>query len=178
MDKTFRDYIRMCRAVEGCCGCPMWEECGGESCVDWIYDHPDHAEEIIVSGRKNIPRRRINRISWSGSPKPTCAIAVLPSCLVKVRGSTIVRICVFAIAMAAGTDRLRRAKNGVDKRQGQTAGAWNRKVLVFVPHEHGGIIDMARYLGENGWDFVSWKIFDSGVTHWLPLPEPPKEGAE
>lgn len=53
-----------------------------------------------------------------------------------------------------------------------------RKVLVFVPHEHGGIIDMARYLGENGWDFVSWKIFDSGVTHWLPLPEPPKEGAE
>ena len=36
-----------------------------------------------------------------------------------------------------------------------------RKVLVFVPHEHGGIIDMARYLGENGWDFVSWKIFDS-----------------
>ena len=44
MDKTFRDYIRMCRTVEGCYGCPMWEECGGESCLDWIYDHPDHSQ--------------------------------------------------------------------------------------------------------------------------------------
>lgn len=47
MDKTFLDYIRMCRTTEGCYNCPMGEEGGDESCLDWIYDHPDHAEEII-----------------------------------------------------------------------------------------------------------------------------------
>lgn len=50
-----------------------------------------------------------------------------------------------------------------------------KKVIVFVPHEHGPIIDMARYLGEQGWDLVSFELWDENVTHWMPLPEPPKE---
>ena len=49
------------------------------------------------------------------------------------------------------------------------------KLLVFVQHEHGNIVDMARYLGSVGWDLVSWKLWDNCVTHWMPLPEPPKE---
>lgn len=51
------------------------------------------------------------------------------------------------------------------------------KILVLVQHRHGAIIDMARYLGKQGFDLVSWKLWDSDVTHWMPLPEPPGEGA-
>lgn len=51
------------------------------------------------------------------------------------------------------------------------------KLIVTVRHEHGNIVDIARYLGpQEGWDLVLWKVWDENVTHWMPLPEPPKEG--
>lgn len=50
------------------------------------------------------------------------------------------------------------------------------KMFVTIRHEHGSIVDMARYLGgKEGWDLATWKIWDNNVTHWMPLPEPPKE---
>lgn len=53
------------------------------------------------------------------------------------------------------------------------------KLIVTVRHEHGNIVDMARYLGpQEGWDLVSWKLWDKNVTHWMPLPEPPKDESE
>ena len=58
MDKTFRDYIRMCRTTKGCYDCPMWEECGDTPCNSWIYDHPDHAEEIIRKWAEKHPENR------------------------------------------------------------------------------------------------------------------------
>lgn len=50
-----------------------------------------------------------------------------------------------------------------------------QKILVYVQSEHVCVIDMARYLGEKGFDLVSWKLWDNCVTHWMPLPEAPKE---
>ena len=53
------------------------------------------------------------------------------------------------------------------------------KLIVTVQHEHGNTVDMARYLGpQEGWDLVSWKLWDKNVTHWMPLPEPPKDESE
>lgn len=53
------------------------------------------------------------------------------------------------------------------------------KLIVTVRNEHGNIVDMARYLGpQEGWDLVSWKLWDKNVTHWMPLPEPPKDESE
>ena len=80
MDKTFRDYIRMCRTVEGCYGCPMWEECGGESCVDWMYDHPNHAEEIIRKWAEKHPETTYKSYLMERFPKADmrhCCVAVL-----------------------------------------------------------------------------------------------------
>lgn len=58
MDKTFRDFVRMCGTPEGCYACPICEECGHVSCLDWIYDHPDHAEEIIRKWAEEHPENR------------------------------------------------------------------------------------------------------------------------
>lgn len=50
-----------------------------------------------------------------------------------------------------------------------------QKVLVFVPHIHGDIVDGGRYLGADGWVLEGWYLTQSAVTHWMPLPEPPEE---
>lgn len=50
-----------------------------------------------------------------------------------------------------------------------------QKVLVFVPHPHGNIVDAGRYLGADGWVLEGWCLTQSSVTHWMPLPEPPEE---
>lgn len=50
-----------------------------------------------------------------------------------------------------------------------------QKVLIFVPHPHGNIVDVGRYLGADGWVLEGWYLTQSSVTHWMPLPEPPKE---
>ena len=50
-----------------------------------------------------------------------------------------------------------------------------KKVLIFVPHTHGNIVDVGRYLGADGWVLEGWYLTQTSVTHWMPLPEPPKE---
>lgn len=50
-----------------------------------------------------------------------------------------------------------------------------KKVLVFVPHTHGDIVDAGRYLGADGWVLEGWHLTQNAVTHWMPLPEPPEE---
>lgn len=50
-----------------------------------------------------------------------------------------------------------------------------QKVLVFVPHIHGDIVDVGRYLGADGWVLEEWYLTQSAVTHWMPLPEGPEE---
>lgn len=49
-----------------------------------------------------------------------------------------------------------------------------QKVLVFVPHIHGDIVDVGRYLGADGWVLEGWYLTQSAVTHWMPLPEWPE----
>ena len=49
-----------------------------------------------------------------------------------------------------------------------------KKVLVFVPHTHGNIVDAGRYLGADGWVLEGWYLTQNAVTHWMPLPEPPE----
>ena len=54
-----------------------------------------------------------------------------------------------------------------------------KKVLIFVPHRHGNIVDVGRYLGADGWVLEGWYLAQTSVTHWMPLPEPPEvENAE
>jgi hypothetical protein len=50
-----------------------------------------------------------------------------------------------------------------------------KKVHVFVPHCHGDIVDVGRYLGADGWVLEGWHLPQCAVTHWMPLPEPPEE---
>lgn len=50
-----------------------------------------------------------------------------------------------------------------------------KKVLVFVPHTHGDIVDAGRYLGADGWVLEGWHLTQNAVTHWMPLPELPEE---
>lgn len=50
-----------------------------------------------------------------------------------------------------------------------------KKVLIFVPHRHGNIVDVGRYLGAAGWVPDGWYLTQASVTHWMPLPEPPEE---
>lgn len=49
-----------------------------------------------------------------------------------------------------------------------------KKVLVFVLHTHGDIVDAGRYLGADGWVLEGWHLTQNAVTHWMPLPEPPE----
>lgn len=50
-----------------------------------------------------------------------------------------------------------------------------QKVLIFVPHPHGNIVDVGRYLGADDWVLEGWYLTQSSVTHWMPLPEGPEE---
>ena len=54
-----------------------------------------------------------------------------------------------------------------------------QKVLIFVPHTHGNIVDVGRYLGADGWVLEGWYLTQNAVTHWMPLPTGPEvENAE
>lgn len=51
-----------------------------------------------------------------------------------------------------------------------------KKVIVWLKLRGGDICDMAYYTGEDGWYYEGWDAPHHGVvTHWRPLPEPPKE---
>lgn len=49
-----------------------------------------------------------------------------------------------------------------------------QKVLIFVPHTHGNIVDVGRYLGADGWVLEGWYLTQNAVTHWMPLPSGPE----
>jgi hypothetical protein len=50
-------------------------------------------------------------------------------------------------------------------------------VLLFVNRGHGVSYDEIGYLDRNGsfYDDDDWIMLDSTITHWMHLPEPPKE---
>lgn len=50
-----------------------------------------------------------------------------------------------------------------------------QKVIVAFRDGEDVIVDQAKY--SNGeFDFANWAyVWDENITHWMPLPEPPKE---
>ena len=50
-----------------------------------------------------------------------------------------------------------------------------KKYLVAFRDEGGSIVDMARYFPSDGWTCDNWDVPQNLITHWMPLPEPPKE---
>ena len=50
-----------------------------------------------------------------------------------------------------------------------------QKVIAAFRDGEGVIVDQARY--SNGeFDFANWAyVWDENITHWMPMPEPPKE---
>ena len=49
------------------------------------------------------------------------------------------------------------------------------KYLVAFRDAGGSIVDMARYFPSDGWTCDNWEVPQNLITHWMPLPEPPKE---
>ena len=52
------------------------------------------------------------------------------------------------------------------------------EVLVYRGNHFGDIMNVYTYLGNGEWedDYGYWaRTEDDGITHWMPLPEPPKE---
>lgn len=50
-----------------------------------------------------------------------------------------------------------------------------KKYLVAFLDAGGPIVDMARYFPSDGWTCENWDVAQDLITHWMPLPEPPKE---
>lgn len=50
-----------------------------------------------------------------------------------------------------------------------------QKVLITFRDPGGSIVDTARRCSDFGWDVTNWEVPDRLITHWMPLPEPPKE---
>ena len=50
-----------------------------------------------------------------------------------------------------------------------------KKYLVAFRDAGGSIVDMARYIPSDGWTCDNWDVPQNLITHWMPLPEPPKE---
>lgn len=51
-----------------------------------------------------------------------------------------------------------------------------QKIIAAFRDSGGWIVDQARY-GNGEFDFASWAyVWNDNITHWMPLPEPPKEG--
>ena len=66
----------------------------------------------------------------------------------------------------------KRFRNGSVKEQPPKDG---QKVIAAFWDGEDVIVDQARY--SNGeFDFENWAyVWDENITHWIPLPEPPKE---
>ena len=55
----------------------------------------------------------------------------------------------------------------------------NDDVLCYRGNHIGVLMDVYTYIGDDKWDDTYGnRIYtdDEGITHWMPLPEPPKEG--
>lgn len=50
-----------------------------------------------------------------------------------------------------------------------------KKYLVAFQDAGGSIVDMARYFPSDGWTCDNWDVPQNLITHWMPLPDPPKE---
>lgn len=50
-----------------------------------------------------------------------------------------------------------------------------KKYLVAFRDAGGSIVDMARYFPSDGWTCDNWDVPQNLITHWMPLPEAPKE---
>mgnify|MGYP000594002709 CR=1 FL=1 len=50
-----------------------------------------------------------------------------------------------------------------------------KKYLVAFQDAGGSIVDMARYFPSDGWTCDNWDVPQNLITHWMPLPEAPKE---
>ena len=50
-----------------------------------------------------------------------------------------------------------------------------KKYLVAFRDAGGSIVDMARYIPSDGWTCDTWDVPQKLITHWMPLPEAPKE---
>lgn len=50
-----------------------------------------------------------------------------------------------------------------------------KKYLVAFRDAGGSIVDMARYIPSDGWTCDNWDVPQKLITHWMPLPEAPKE---
>lgn len=50
-----------------------------------------------------------------------------------------------------------------------------KKYLVAFRGVGGSIVDMARYFPSDGWTCDNWDVPQNLITHWMPLPEQPKE---
>lgn len=50
-----------------------------------------------------------------------------------------------------------------------------KKYLVAFRDAGGSIVDMARYFPSDGWSCDNWDVPQNLITHWMPLPEAPKE---
>lgn len=51
-----------------------------------------------------------------------------------------------------------------------------QEVIVYRGH-HSGLMNVYTYIGNNEWedDYGYWgRTNDEGITHWMPLPVPPK----
>lgn len=53
-----------------------------------------------------------------------------------------------------------------------------KKYLVAFRDAGGSIVDMARYFPSDGWTCDNWDVPQNLITHWMPLPEPPKEDTQ
>lgn len=50
--------------------------------------------------------------------------------------------------------------------------------LVAFRDTFGPIVDMASYFPSDGWTCDNWVVPQKSITHWMPLPEAPKEGGK
>lgn len=54
----------------------------------------------------------------------------------------------------------------------------NDSVLCYRGNHIGGMMDVYTYMGDNSWEdsYGYWNYTeDEGITHWMSLPESPKE---
>jgi hypothetical protein len=54
----------------------------------------------------------------------------------------------------------------------------NTDVLIYRGGFRGDLMNVYTYMGHNEWEdeYGYWSITDDeGITHWMPLPEPPKD---
>lgn len=49
------------------------------------------------------------------------------------------------------------------------------KYLVTFRGVAGALVDVAKYFPGDGWFCEDWPVSSQEITHWMPLPEPPKE---